>query len=112
MLHHRHPLKSELPRGVENESVQSGTTAFNAGLDDRDVFLGARRCVVCGLNAPLERCHIVGPWDVGGGFVLCANELNVWERPLHLLFSGNHSNGWDGPLWASKSNLGMKPVMH
>jgi len=36
----------------------STTTAFNTGLDNRDVFLGIACCVVCGASKP-EHCHII-----------------------------------------------------
>jgi len=41
------------------ESTLSTTTAFSTGLDRRDVFLGVRRCVICGIDVALQRCHII-----------------------------------------------------
>ena len=42
-------------------SVLSTTTAFNSGVDDRDTFLGRRRCIVCGQadHILLQHCHII-----------------------------------------------------
>jgi hypothetical protein len=57
---------SELFRDVETESGQSGTTAFNTGLDNRDIFLGKCCCVICGESGPaiLDRCYIIGHSDI------------------------------------------------
>jgi len=40
-------------------------TAFDTGLDKRDVFLGERRCVICGdpFQPSLQHCHIIGRKD-------------------------------------------------
>ena len=47
-----------------SESLSSPlTTAFKKSVDKRDVFLGQRRCVVCGSAAHLQRCRIVGKED-------------------------------------------------
>ena len=53
-------------RNVETVSGCSDTAAFETGLNNRDVFLGRRRCVVCGESGPctLEHCHIVGRSDI------------------------------------------------
>ncbi|PPQ89862.1 hypothetical protein CVT25_004760 [Psilocybe cyanescens] len=42
-------------------SVLSTTTAFNTGIDERDIFLGKRRCVVCGesADAMLQYCYVI-----------------------------------------------------
>ncbi|PPQ67945.1 hypothetical protein CVT26_005825 [Gymnopilus dilepis] len=42
-------------------SALSTTTAFNTGIDQRDIFLGERRCIVCGErgNIVLQHCHII-----------------------------------------------------
>ena len=40
-------------------SLLSTTSAFNAGIDRRDVFLGRNRCVVCGNFSALQHCHII-----------------------------------------------------
>jgi hypothetical protein len=47
-------------------SGRSDTAAFDMGLDNRDVFLGQRRCVICGINDSdcLKHCHIAGHSDV------------------------------------------------
>lgn len=37
----------------------STTTAFNTGINGRDVFLGIPRCVVCGINVGLSHGHII-----------------------------------------------------
>ena len=50
---------AELVHGVETVSGRSDTAEFDTGLDNRDVFLGRRRCVVCGVQRPLQRCHII-----------------------------------------------------
>ena len=54
---------SEAPRGlfrdVQTLTGHPDATAFDTGLDGRDVFLGRRRCVVCGASPFLQRCHIV-----------------------------------------------------
>ncbi|KAI0260579.1 hypothetical protein BC834DRAFT_1012023 [Gloeopeniophorella convolvens] len=49
--------------GWEQRSVSqsSTTTAFDAGIDRRDRFLGKNRCIICGMSRRyLQRCHI---WD-------------------------------------------------
>jgi len=41
-------------------SALSTTTAFHAGLDQRDQFLGKCRCVVCGdYGRAIEHCYII-----------------------------------------------------
>ncbi|KIM74763.1 hypothetical protein PILCRDRAFT_14201 [Piloderma croceum F 1598] len=42
-------------------SALSTTTAFYAGLEQRDQFLGECRCVICGYygSGSLEHCHII-----------------------------------------------------
>ena len=66
----------ELFRTVETASGCSDTTAFDAGLDerDRDIISGRRICVVCGEYnlALLEHCHIIPKKD-----------KNV-VRPMHV----------------------------
>jgi hypothetical protein len=46
-------------------SLESTTSAFNAGIDQRDTFLGRRRCIICGssIRDVLEYCHIVKDSD-------------------------------------------------
>jgi hypothetical protein len=55
----------ELFRDIETVSECSDTAAFNTGLNERDVFLGKRGCVVCGITIPetLESCYIIGHSD-------------------------------------------------
>ncbi|KAH9980546.1 hypothetical protein BJV74DRAFT_779408 [Russula compacta] len=69
---HLYPLPYTLPqppaqlfRNIDTESGPSDTVAFNRNLDDRDVFLGERRCVICGQSSSrtLQHCHIVGRLD-------------------------------------------------
>ena len=45
----------------------SATTAFIAGIDERDTFLGRRRCVICGTPRALEHCQII--WGAEPEFV-------------------------------------------
>jgi hypothetical protein len=54
----------ELVHDIQTVSGHSDTAAFDMGLDNRDVFLGLCRCVICG-HGPidLQRCHIVDPLD-------------------------------------------------
>ncbi|KAL5478629.1 hypothetical protein ACEPAI_2814 [Sanghuangporus weigelae] len=42
-------------------SALSSTTAFSTGINDRDVFLGIPRCIICGVRQPaaLEHCYII-----------------------------------------------------
>ncbi|CAA7260764.1 unnamed protein product [Cyclocybe aegerita] len=42
-------------------SALSTTTAFDTGIDQRDVFLGRPRCIVCGMDVRtiLQHCHII-----------------------------------------------------
>jgi len=39
-------------------SVLSTTSAFNTGINQRDTFLGQRRCIICGFRS-LQHCHII-----------------------------------------------------
>jgi hypothetical protein len=44
----------------------SGTTAFETGIDQRDRFLGQRRCIICRRNHPAllqQNCHIISPLE-------------------------------------------------
>jgi hypothetical protein len=56
---------SELFHDIESVSEHSDSVVFNTGLEERDVFLGLRGCVVCGINTPqmLENSHMIGPSD-------------------------------------------------
>jgi len=58
---------------AETVSEDSDSVAFDAELDERDVFLGIRRCVICGEDFPenLERCHIIGCSDLGAVRPIC-----------------------------------------
>ncbi|KAG6835003.1 hypothetical protein H0H93_005678 [Arthromyces matolae] len=40
-------------------SAISTTTAFQSAIDNRDVFFGRPRCIVCGYPTTLEHCHII-----------------------------------------------------
>ncbi|KAG6820292.1 hypothetical protein H0H93_002730 [Arthromyces matolae] len=40
-------------------SALSTTTAFQTGIDRRDVFFGEPRCIVCGYPKTLKYCHII-----------------------------------------------------
>ena len=42
-------------------SVSSTTTAFDTAIDQRDTFLGQRRCIICGSTnrLVLRYCHII-----------------------------------------------------
>ncbi|KAI0252307.1 hypothetical protein BJV78DRAFT_1124842 [Lactifluus subvellereus] len=87
-------------------SVLSTTTAFIAGIDHRDSFLGWRRCIICGIDNArvLRHCHIIRQ-----------SEPDVWIRlkernwipelakdnPQHeprdgLLMCNNHHSFFDG----------------
>jgi hypothetical protein len=56
----------ELVHDIQTVSGRSDTTAFDMGLDNRDMFLGRCRCVICGFGLPvaLKHCHIVDRSDV------------------------------------------------
>ena len=89
---------------------------FKTGPDNRDVFPGERRCVICGISDPimLRRCGIVGDsddemvrrrrthWHVVHG-AIGTHPLGILYRLF--LFSGNWSGIWDGPQPASKRRL-------
>jgi len=42
-------------------SVLSTTTACDTGIDQRDIFLGTRRCIICGVKSRsvLQHCHVI-----------------------------------------------------
>ncbi|THU91593.1 hypothetical protein K435DRAFT_727062 [Dendrothele bispora CBS 962.96] len=44
---------------VDQISNSSRSSAFETGIDVRDVFNGSPACVFCGVNSPLEHAHIV-----------------------------------------------------
>ncbi|KAH9037821.1 hypothetical protein EDB85DRAFT_2196833 [Lactarius pseudohatsudake] len=60
------PLTDQPPNGYawaeRPLSVMSTTTAFDASINRRDIFLGQLRCVICGsaLDAVLQHYHIIG----------------------------------------------------
>lgn len=45
-------------------SASSTTTAFNDSIDQRDTFLGQRRCIICGIDCALQHCHIIRDLDL------------------------------------------------
>ena len=49
--------------GERDISVESSNTAFDARINERDIFLGSKCCVVCGCDiyGALERSHIIPP---------------------------------------------------
>ncbi|KAM6504521.1 hypothetical protein JOM56_001464 [Amanita muscaria] len=71
------PLPNQLPDGYGWENRESSTlqtttysTAFDTGIDDRDTFLGKKRCIVCGAQNSLVRrslhhCHIIPKSEPG-----------------------------------------------
>lgn len=53
----------------------STTTAFNAGLDERDIFLGECRCIICGdQGRVVQYCHIIPETESH----MVSQELNVF----------------------------------
>jgi hypothetical protein len=60
---------------AETVSEDSDSVAFDMELDECDVFLGIRRCVVCGERFPeaLEHCHIIGCSDLEVVCPICRN---------------------------------------
>ncbi|KAG6889212.1 hypothetical protein C0995_002672 [Termitomyces sp. Mi166 len=65
-FHPPHP-PNRPPPGYADEDISdwnyevsdtSGTMAFKTGIDERDTFLGERRCIICGARR-LKRCHII-----------------------------------------------------
>ena len=63
------PMNNGPPLGYGLEereiSLESTTSAFNAGIDQRDTFLGRRCCIICGfsIRGLLEYCHIIKDSD-------------------------------------------------
>jgi len=55
------PNAPPLGYGWEERDISniSTTTAFKTGIDQRDIFLGESRCVVCGGTIALEYCHVI-----------------------------------------------------
>jgi hypothetical protein len=84
-------------------------TEFDKELDNRDVFLGDRRCVICGIADPesLRHSYTVSLIAQSPGrlkrFATCGVELTYGTA--YRLFSGHGSNIWDGPQRASKRRL-------
>ncbi|KAI0004450.1 hypothetical protein BJV74DRAFT_807376 [Russula compacta] len=81
----------------------STTTAFNTGLNNRDKFLGAPRCIVCGYRRSLEHCHVImesQEFVVRRGWI----PSQAKERPGHELRNGllmcpNHHRAFDEYLY-------------
>ncbi|TDL25673.1 hypothetical protein BD410DRAFT_813414 [Rickenella mellea] len=88
------PLPAVPPPGygwAEREfSDLSTSTAFNAGIDERDTFLGKRACIVCGINSrpTLHRCHIIPEIEQDtcnpkheprDGMIMCSNHQNLFD---------------------------------
>ncbi|KAI0295526.1 hypothetical protein BC826DRAFT_281071 [Russula brevipes] len=57
------PYTTRLPPDELYFDVETSRVAFRSGIDARDVFLGHRRCVVCGTTTSLNRCHIIRRTD-------------------------------------------------
>lgn len=60
------PLYGPLPGyepGQHDMSHAARNVAFVTGLDHRDIFLGHRCCVVCGVDFSLRHCHISSQSD-------------------------------------------------
>ncbi|KAI0285236.1 hypothetical protein BC826DRAFT_1052473 [Russula brevipes] len=93
-----------LYRDVDKVSIYSGTTTFNSRIDARDVFLGRRRCVICGYAIPSD----VGPWQLlkhlgwapehikktpdhepRNGLLMCANHRGAFDA-LTFSFTGKY----------------------
>ncbi|KAF8500812.1 hypothetical protein F5888DRAFT_1905132 [Russula emetica] len=97
----------ELVRPVQTVSGRSDTAAFATGLEDRDVFLGKRRCVICGYEDNLQHCHIVGRTDIETWTLLKQlgwSPVGVKESPGHesrngLLMCPNHCLGFNKLLF-------------
>ncbi|KAE9399544.1 hypothetical protein BT96DRAFT_993876 [Gymnopus androsaceus JB14] len=51
-----HGFEPRVP--VPSQNASSATAAFDVGLDQRDIFLGILRCVICGNRRTLQRCHV------------------------------------------------------
>lgn len=49
-------------RTFDSLSATTRTSVFNTGINQRDIFLGIRRCIICGIRSHvLEYCHIIPP---------------------------------------------------
>lgn len=62
------PLQA-VPTGFGWREHSASDRAFDTGLDQRDVFAGARTCVICGNFSSVHHCHIIpqaelSTWDV------------------------------------------------
>ena len=53
------PLQDQPPAGYGWEGRDFSVLSTEA-INQRDMFLGRTRCVVCGMTPLLEGCHIVG----------------------------------------------------
>ncbi|KIJ40491.1 hypothetical protein M422DRAFT_256754 [Sphaerobolus stellatus SS14] len=74
-------------------SALSTTTAFHSVIDRRDIFLGQRRCIVCGMDqiVGLQHCHIIPQAEL---------DLEAKDDPRHeprdgLLMCPNHHTMFD-----------------
>ncbi|KIJ50474.1 hypothetical protein M422DRAFT_159636 [Sphaerobolus stellatus SS14] len=85
-----------------NVSAFSTTTAFNTGIDRRDIFLGERRCIVCGAEedmAGLDHCHIIPQWKKlkQRHWIPQEAKENLRHEPRDgLLMCPNHHRSFDG----------------
>ncbi|KAI0263011.1 hypothetical protein BC834DRAFT_971563 [Gloeopeniophorella convolvens] len=108
-----HPFPLPLPQGGpptgygwEDRSVSHSSTisAFDAGIDRRDRFLGENRCVICGKASRgfLQHCHIVpqSEYDTWDDLWACGWIPELAERYVHhepcngLLLCANHCAGF------------------
>ncbi|KAF8513092.1 hypothetical protein BU17DRAFT_53478 [Hysterangium stoloniferum] len=62
LYHYSLPLPKKLPSELEYDerslSQLSTSTAFKTGIDQRDLWDGQQRCVICGVNV-IKHCHII-----------------------------------------------------
>ena len=98
----------EPPSGYRALSASESTTsAFRAGLDQRDRFLGKRRCIVCGIYGDriMKHCHII--MESESDFV-SQNGIQVWGL-LRLMWDavawpqGPPVDPWAGPRTPSRN---------
>ncbi|KAN0105568.1 hypothetical protein V8E52_010919 [Russula decolorans] len=54
------PLETGAPPAGYAPSDSSSTSAFEAGVNERDTFFGQRRCIICGKQVlVLQHCYII-----------------------------------------------------
>lgn len=95
-LPHMPPLPPpEFFQDVKTLSEQSDTVAFNTGVENRDMFLGWRRCVICGdpNQATLRYCHIVGHPDKAIVCCMCS-WIHMQNHLLSFQWSLLRQLGW------------------